>query len=88
MEHRKRPIIGKSCHASARAASGIVAEMAHKFLSTEVRFMGMIPKGDDFSQSVLTCTPLLLHRSNASASLGIRQLADLPIENIMTWRQL
>jgi MinD-like ATPase involved in chromosome partitioning or flagellar assembly len=86
MEHRKRPIIGKSCHASARAASGIVAEMAHKFLSTEVRFMGMIQKGDDFSQSILMRTPFLPHRPTASASLGIRQLADLLIEHIITWR--
>ncbi|UCD88268.1 MAG: hypothetical protein JSV01_11195 [Desulfobacterales bacterium] len=79
-------IVGESCHARAEAASNVIAEMARKFLSTEVRFMGMIPKGDDFSQSILTRTPFLLHRPNASASLGIRQLADLLIEHIITWR--
>ncbi|UCG80429.1 MAG: hypothetical protein JSV60_10795 [Desulfobacterales bacterium] len=79
-------IVGESCHARAEAASNVIAEMARKFLSTEVRFMGMIPKGDDFSQSILTRTPFLLHRPNASASLGIRQLADLLIEHVITWR--
>jgi cellulose biosynthesis protein BcsQ len=78
-------IVGESCQARAEAASSIVAEMARKFVSTEVRFMGMIPKGADFSRSILTRTPFLIEAPDSGASRGIRKLADFCLENIIIW---
>jgi hypothetical protein len=78
-------IVGESCHARAEAASSIVAEMARKFVSTEVRYMGMIPKGADFSRSILTRTPFLIDAPDSGASRGIRNLADFLMENIIIW---
>lgn len=78
-------IVGESCHAEAEAAASIVAEMARKFVSTEVRFVGEIPKGADFSQSILTRTPFLIDAPDSGASRGIRKLADFLLENITNW---
>jgi hypothetical protein len=60
----------------AEAAFSVIAEMAHKFLSCKIRFMGPIPKGADFSRSILTRTPLLLEGEDSSISKSIRKLAD------------
>jgi hypothetical protein len=65
----------RSCQ-KAEAAFSVIAEMAHKFLSCKIRFMGPIPKGADLSRSILTRTPLLLEGENSSISQSIRKLAD------------
>ena len=66
----------------AEAAFGVITEMAHKFLSCKIRFMGPIPKGADLSRSILTRTPLLLEGENSSISQSIRKLADGLIQEI------
>lgn len=58
------------------AAFRVLAEMAQRFLSCKIRFMGSIPKGADLSQAILTRTPLFLEGENSSISQSIRKLAD------------
>lgn len=60
----------------AEAAFSVLAEMAQRFLSCKIRFMGSIPKGADLSRAILTRTPLLLEGENSSISQSIRKLAD------------
>lgn len=69
-------IMKEGPHQKAEGAFNIIAEMAHKFLSTDLHFMGTIQKGDDFSRSILTRTPLLLEVPNSPISRLIRKLAD------------
>jgi hypothetical protein len=60
----------------AEAGFRVIAEMAHKFLSCKIRFVGPIPKGTDLSRSILTRTPLFLEEENSPVSQSIRKLAD------------
>jgi hypothetical protein len=60
----------------AEAGFRVIAEMAHKFLSCKIRFVGPIPKGTDLSRSILTRTPLFLEEENSPISQSIRKLAD------------
>jgi hypothetical protein len=60
----------------AEAGFRVIAEMAHKFLSYKIRFMGPIPKGADLSRSILTRTPIFLGEENSPISQSIRKLAD------------
>jgi len=73
-------IMEGSHHHKAEAAFNVIAEMARRFLSTNVHFMGTIPKGDDFTRSILTRTPLLLEAPNSPIPQSIKKLADILIE--------
>jgi cellulose biosynthesis protein BcsQ len=77
-------IVGECSYERAEAASRIMAKMAHKFVSTRVRFMGMVPKDTHFSRSILTRTPLLLNVPYSPTSRGIQRLANCLIENTVT----
>jgi MinD-like ATPase involved in chromosome partitioning or flagellar assembly len=60
--------LGESHHLKAKAAFNVIAEMAHKFLSCRIRFMGAVPKGPDFTRSILTRTPLMIESPNSPAT--------------------
>jgi hypothetical protein len=70
-------ILGESDHRKDRAAFNVTAEMAHQFLSCRVHFMGTIPKGPDFTRSILTRTPLMIESPNSRVSESIRSLANM-----------
>jgi cellulose biosynthesis protein BcsQ len=69
-------ILGESHHLKAKAAFNVIAEMAHKFLSCRIRFMGAVPKGPDFTRSILTRTPLMIESPNSRVSESIKSLAN------------
>ena len=66
----------------AEAGFSVIAEMAHKFLSCKIRFLGPIPKGADLSRSILTRRPLFLEEEDSPISESIRKLADDLIQEI------
>jgi cellulose biosynthesis protein BcsQ len=74
-------IIGASSRAKAESASSIVAEMARKFLSTNIHFVGVISIEADLPMALLTRTPSLLENPNSPFSLGVRKVADALIKN-------
>ena len=69
-------IVGEQSYARAEAASSIIGEMAHKFLSTNVRFVGMISLEADLPMAILTRTPMLREAPKSMFSQGIRKMAD------------
>jgi len=69
-------IVGEQSYARAEAASSIIAEMARKFLSTNVRFVGMISIEADLPMAILTRTPMLRDAPKSMFSQGIRKVAD------------
>ena len=73
-------VVGEYGYERAEAASRVIANMARKFLSTHVRFMGMVPKDTDFSRSILTRTPLLLDTPDSATSLALQRIANSLIE--------
>ena len=73
-------IMQESRYHRAEAAFNVIARMAHKFLAIKVCFMGTIPKGADFSRSILAQTPLLLKVQNSPISQSIKRLADILIK--------
>jgi len=69
-------IVGEQSYARAEAASSIIGEMACKFLSTKVRFVGMISIEADLPMAILTRTPMLREEPKSVFSQGIRKVAD------------
>jgi len=65
---------------SAEAVCRVMSEMAEKFLSCNIHFMGVIPNGMDASQATLTQTPLLQEPKDSPLSESIKKLADSLIE--------
>jgi hypothetical protein len=74
-------IVGEQSYARAEAASSIIGEMARKFLSTNVRFVGMISIEADLPMALLTRTPMLRDAPKSMFSQGIRKMADSLIGN-------
>jgi hypothetical protein len=60
----------------AEVAFQLIAEMAFNFLCANLRFLGTITMGADFSRSILTKTPLLCKPEDSHTSLSITKLAD------------
>ncbi len=60
----------------AEGAFHLIAEMAFNFLSANIRFLGTILMGADFSRSIITQNPLLGGTEDTPAGLSIRRLAD------------
>lgn len=75
-------IIEESHSQKAEGAFRIIAEMANKFLSVNIGFMGTIPIGADFPRSSVTRTPMLQEMGNSSTSRSIRKLANRLIKKI------
>lgn len=69
-------IIEESCCHKAEAAFNVVATMVNKFLSSDIHFMGTIPRGTDLARPILTRTPLLLEAGNSPVFQSMRKLAD------------
>lgn len=64
----------------AETAFNVVAERVRKLLSTDIYFMGTIPRGTDIARPVLTRTPLLLEAGNSPVFQAIRKLTDRVIK--------
>jgi len=60
----------------AEAVCRVVSEMADKFLSCNIHFMGAISNGQDASQATLTQTPLLKESKDSPLSESVKRLAD------------
>jgi hypothetical protein len=75
-------IIEDGHYLKADGAFRMIAQMAQKFLSTNVHFMGTIPLGANFSRSVRTRTALLQEMENTPASRSIRKVANLLIKKM------
>ncbi len=69
-------IVGESPSYKAKGAFRMVSEMAQKFLSARIHYMGTVPIGADFSRSILIRTPLLHEMQDSAACQSIRKLAD------------
>ncbi|NVM21114.1 MAG: hypothetical protein HWN68_04980 [Desulfobacterales bacterium] len=64
----------------AEAAFRVITEMAQKFLSCKIRFMGSIPKKTDLFQAILSRSPLRPQGENPPICRSIRKLADSLIQ--------
>lgn len=69
-------IAGEQSYSRAEAASSIVAQMAAKFVHTEVCFLGRVSIEADVPMAILTRTPILLGAPNSRFCVGIREVAD------------
>jgi hypothetical protein len=69
-------IVGEQSYSRAEAASGIIAEMARKFIRTDVRFLGTVSIEADVPMAILTRRPALLGAPNSPFSVSIRRVAD------------
>jgi len=65
----------------AEAIGQIMSEMAQKFLSCKIHFMGAIPNGGDVFQATLTKPPLLQASNDSPLAASIKGLADRLIKN-------
>lgn len=70
-------ILGEGHHPRAKSALHVIMERAHKFLSCRIRFMGAVPKGPDFTRSILIRTPLMIESPNSPVSQSIKNLAKM-----------
>lgn len=64
----------------AEAACKVISEMAQKFLSCKIHFVGSIPKGTHSSQPIPTQTPLLQESGHSPLSQSITKLAERLIQ--------
>ena len=69
-------ILGEDPLLPAEAVGQVISEMADKFLSCNIHFMGAIPNGVVGSQAALTQTPLLEASDDSPLSESIKRLAD------------
>jgi hypothetical protein len=69
-------ILGEDPLLPAEAVGQVISEMADKFLSCNIHFMGVIPNGVDASGAVPTQTPLLEASDDSPLSESIKRLAD------------
>jgi len=69
-------ILEEDASPPAEAVGKVMSEMARKFLSCNIHFMGVIPNGMDASQATRTQTPLLQASEDSPLSESIKQLAD------------
>lgn len=69
-------IVEKRLYHKAEAAFNIIAEMAYKFLSSNICYMGVIPMRADFCRSILSLIPFPVEEKNSPLSQSIRTLAD------------
>ena len=69
-------ILGEDPLLPAEAVGHVISEMADKFLSCNIHFMGAIPNGVVGSQAALTQTPLLEASDDSPLSESIKRLAD------------
>jgi len=69
-------ILGEDPLLPAEAVGKVIAEMAEKFLSCNIHFMGAIPNGAVGSQAAPTQTPLLEASDDSPLSESIKRLAD------------
>ena len=69
-------ILGEDPLLPAEAVGQVISEMADKFLSCNIHFMGAIPNGMDASQATLRQTPLLEASDDSPLSESIKRLAD------------
>jgi hypothetical protein len=75
-------IIEERHYLNAEGAFRIIAQMARRFLSTNVHFMATIPLEAGFSRSISTRKPLLWEMENTPASRSIRKVANRLIKRI------
>lgn len=75
-------IMEEDVSSPAEAACRVMSEMAQKFLSCKIHFMGSIPKGTHPSLATLTQTPLLQASEDSPLSESIKRLADSLIKKI------
>jgi len=75
-------ILGENPSLPGKAVGKVMSEMADKFLSCNIHFMGAIPDGQDASQATLTQTPLLQESKDSPLSESIKRLADSLIKKI------
>jgi flagellar biosynthesis protein FlhG len=66
---------------NTEAAFRVIQDMTDKFLSCNIHFMGIVPKGAEFFQSILNRAPLLLDGKSSPLSRSISKLADKLIQN-------
>ena len=69
-------IVEKRLYHKAEAAFNIIAEMAYKFLSSNICYMGVIPMRADFCRSILSLIPFPLEEKNSPLSQSIKKLVD------------
>ena len=69
-------IVEKRLYHKAEAAFNIIAEMAYKFLSSNMCYMGVIPMRADFCRAILSLVPFPLEEENSPLSQSIKKLAD------------
>lgn len=70
-------IMGEDVSHAAAAACKLISQMAQKFLSCKIHFMGSIPKGTHSSQAIPTQTPLLQESAHAPP---VRKMAERLIQ--------
>jgi hypothetical protein len=69
-------IVEKRLYHKAEAAFNIIAEMAYKFLSSSISYMGVVPIRADFCRSILSLIPFPIEEKNSPLSQSIKKLAD------------